>query len=146
MYTLVVVDMQPGFKSANRKRVRENCVREVRKAYEDGAFVIFLELVGYQTTHFDLLSAAEGHFIILDKFTDDGSKEVEREVRRKKRPTTFKVCGINTDCCVEATVRGLTARFPMSTIQVIADACDSDHQHLTGLNRMKQLGSNVKIV
>jgi nicotinamidase-related amidase len=146
MYTLVVVDMQPGFTSACRKRVRINCLREVRKAYEAGAFIIFLELDGYQSTFFDLLSAAEGHFIILDKFSDDGSKEVEREVRRNKRSTNFKVCGINTDCCVASTVRGLTARFPMSTIEVIADACDSDHQHHAGLQTMKQLSSNVKIV
>lgn len=146
MYTLVVVDMQAGFKSANRKRVRENCLREVQKARQDGAFIIFLELTGYQSTHFDLIAAAERHFIILDKFSDDGSKEVEREVRRKKHSTTFKVCGINTDCCVAATVRGLTARFPMSTIEVIADACDSDHQHYRGLQDMKQFGPNVKII
>jgi len=146
MYTLVVVDMQPGFRSAKGKRVRANCLREIRKAVEVNAHVIFLEFAGYEATFSDLTKELPPNAVFLEKSDDDGSIQVEKEVRLNKRPTTFKVCGINTDCCVAATVRGLTARFPMSKIDVLADACDSDWYHLNGLAEMKQLKGNVNVV
>ncbi len=145
MYTLVVVDMQPGFNSAHGKRVRANCLREVRKAVALNAHIIFLEFAGYEATHPELTDKLHARAVVLEKHDDDGSKEVEQEVRLNKRPSTFKVCGINTDCCVAATVRGLTARFPMSTIEVVADACDSDWYHLRGIEDMKSLKDNVTI-
>ena len=145
MYTLVVVDMQPGFKSARGKRVRANCLREVQKARADRAPIIFLELSGYQPTHCDLVEVAHSNFAILEKSGDDGSEQVGREVRKNKWPKKFKVCGINTDCCVKATVTGLTARFRMSKIEVVADACASDWYHNAGLNEMKKL-DNVNVI
>lgn len=145
MYTLVVVDMQPGFNSAHGKRVRQNCLREIRKAVEDDAYIIFLEFSGYESTHPELMENLHKRVAVLEKSDDDGSKEVEKEIRRNKLPTHFKVCGINTDCCVAATVRGLTARFPMSRIEVVADACDSDWYHLKGLEEMKRLQGNVNV-
>ena len=146
MYTLVVVDMQAGFNSSNGKRVRENCLREIQKAVVDNAHIIFLEFDGYDETHPELTSNLHEQVAVLQKSEDDGSKEVEREVRRNKRPTNFKVCGINTDCCVAATVRGLTARFLMSRIEVVADACASDWYHLKGLEAMKSLQGNVNVI
>lgn len=140
MYTLVVVDMQPGFDSAHGKRVRENTLREVKKAREVGADIIFLEFEGYESTWDDLLNEAPHDRYIATKREDDGSEQVARLVNTNKLfNNVFRVCGINTDCCVESTVRGLTARLPMSRIEVMGDACDSDWHHLDGLNRMRQL-------
>lgn len=146
MYTLIVVDMQPGFKAANNQRVRANCLREIQKAQKEWAFIIFLEIDGYQNTHYELVAAAGDDHIILLKNEDDGSEQVERDVRRNNRNRIFKVCGINTDCCVQATVRGLTTRFPMSNIDVISDACDSAYQHQRGLQMIKSLGGRVNLV
>lgn len=146
MYTLVVVDMQPNFNSANGKRVRENCLREVKAAVIAGADIIFLEFSFYGPSHSDLTEAAGKNYYVQSKTLDDGSAEVESQVRAKRLPVHFKVCGINTDCCVASTVRGLTARFPRSTIEVVADACASDWYHNRGLNDMKSLQGFVNVI
>lgn len=145
MYTLVVVDMQAGFNAANRHRVRQNCLREVRRAKQDGADIIFLEFRFNEETHKELIEAAGQRYFVLEKDDDDGSSQVASKVRSKNLHKHFRVCGVNTDCCVKATVLGLTDRFPNSKIDVVADACDSDWNHNSGLSRMKQL-NNVRII
>ena len=143
MYTLIVVDMQPGFRSASGTRVRENCLREVNKAVVDGADIIFLEYEGYEATFKELTEAALHSKYIGSKCTDDGSSVVAKFVHRNQLFKNFKVCGINTDCCVKATVEGLTSHFPMSRIDVVGDACDSDWNHFNGLEAMKKLSGVV---
>jgi nicotinamidase-related amidase len=150
MYTLVVVDMQPNFTAANGKRVRENCLREILQAIKDNAPIVFLEWESYPGTLPDLMHPITENYLyknyyVKTKVTDDGSFQVENVVREHSLPKNFKVCGVNTDCCVAATVRGLTARFSMATIDVIADACDSDWNHLSGLNVMKKMQCNVNV-
>lgn len=138
--------MQPNFHSANGKRVFKNCIREIKQAVIDSADIIFLEFSFYGPTHPELTDVAGPNYYVQSKTMDDGSAEVEAQVRAKRLPVHFKVCGINTDCCVASTVRGLTARFPRSTIEVVADACDSDWYHNRGLNEMKKLQGNVSVI
>jgi len=145
-YTLVVVDMQPGFRSAKGKRVRQNCRREIDQAVKEEAHIVFLEYNGYDSTMPELTNYIHEKCYFRQKFSDDGSEEVMNEVHLNRLPKHFKVCGINTDCCVLATVRGLTARFPMATIEVVADACDSDWNHFSGLEKMRDLKGNVKVI
>lgn len=147
-YTLLIIDMQPDcFNSATGKRVRKNCLREIKQAVKDQAHILFLEYYASGDTDPELLAAApEGSRSILIKHQDDGSREVEDHVRVFKRPTNFRICGINTDYCVLSTVRGLTSRFPMSKIQVVADACDSDWNHLGGLDELTQMIGKENVV
>lgn len=145
MYTLIVVDMQERFSASNRARVRENCLREITQAVKDDAHIIFLEYRSCGPTLPELTSALHTKCVFKEKAGDDGSAEVEAEVILNKLPKHFKVCGVNTDCCVHATVRGLTARFPMATIDVIADACDSDWHHQNGINRLVEMKGNVNV-
>lgn len=145
MYTLIVIDMQEGFHSARGKRVRENCRAEIEQAVRDNAHIIFLEWHLYQKTFPELTKDLHDNVVFLSKSEDDGSRQIEREVRLNKRPTSFKVCGINTDCCVRATVEGLTARFPMSRIEVIGRACASDWYHNNGIKQLKSIKGNVVV-
>jgi nicotinamidase-related amidase len=144
-YTLVVVDMQSRFNAANGERVRKNCLREIMKAIKNELPIIFLEWEGEEVTLPELTEPCKDNFYVETKRTDDGSTEVEKIVRRHKLPKTFRVCGVNTDCCVRATVVGLTARFPSATIDVIADACDSDWNHTGGLTCMSNMKNNVNV-
>lgn len=145
MYTLIVVDMQETFRASTRDRVRKNCLREVTQAVKDDAHIIFLEYSGQGPTIAELTAALHSKCAFKEKPGDDGSYEVEHEVLLNKLPKHFKVCGVNTDCCVYATVRGLTSRFPMAKIDVIADACDSDWNHLNGISKIEALGGLVKL-
>lgn len=145
MYTLIVVDMQETFWASTRDRVRKNCLREVTQAVKDDAHIIFLEYAYSGPTLGELTAALHNKCVFKEKSGDDGSAEVEQEVVLNKLPKHCKVCGVNTDCCVYATVRGLTSRFPMANIDVITDACDSDWNHLNGLGKMESLGGFVKL-
>lgn len=146
MYTLVVVDMQPMFDAANGKRVREECLKAILKAIEINAPIIFLEFNDYDHTHGELTKPCMGNHYVMTKYTDDGSPEVYDTVLKYKLPRNFRVCGVNTDCCVHATVNGLSARFPNTSIEVIAAACDSDWNHMAGINKMSEIGDNVTVV
>jgi len=138
--------MQPHFNSAKGKCVIANCLVEIQKAVKNKAHIIFLEYSGYGATSSKLTKGLRNHAIFVEKDNDDGSNQIQKEVLRHKLPKYFKVCGINTDCCVAQTVKGLTARFPKSKIEVLADACASDWNHLGGLEEMKRLKGNVKVV
>lgn len=147
MYTLVVVDMQPYFSAANSRSVIKNCKREIEAAMLKRAAIIIVEFNNCGPSVKSLLNLVDGydrlHFAHKD--TDDGSAEVEKIIKDEGLAAKqLKVCGVNTDCCVQSTVRGLTARLPNATIEVIGDACNSDFNHLVGLDRMKKM-ANVSI-
>lgn len=145
MYTLIVVDMQERFSASTRARVLKNCQREITQAVLDDAHIIFLEYRYCGPTLPNLKEVLHSKCTFKEKWSDDGSAEVESEVVLNRLPKHFKVCGVNTDCCVYSTVQGLTARFPTATIDVIADACDSDWQHQNGIHKMIALQGNVKV-
>lgn len=147
MYTLVVVDMQSTFRAALRDRVRKNCLREIKQAVLDNVGIIFLEYYGQDPTLPELIEPTSSYkkALIETKRGDDGSEEAAKQMRSNKFDTkTIKVVGVNTDCCVASTVRGLTGEFPNATIDVIADACDSDWNHINGIERIKGY-ANVKV-
>lgn len=150
-YSLVCVDVQPLYTAARRKNVLENCRRLFLQAVKDNAAIIIVEYDGAGSTNKNLLSIANGygnsHTVI--KEDDDGSREVYDVLVDNKLPKNLlKVCGVNTDMCVHATVKGLSKRLPASEIHVIADACATSslrERHTEALNKMAALG-NVMIL
>lgn len=147
MYTLVVVDMQASFEAANNRRVRENCKRELERAMESGAAILFVEYVGQGPTIPSLVKLTDDYerTFIVRKNDDDGSREVAKVIRDNKLPAKrIKVCGVNTDCCVFETVCGLTNRLSTANLEVIGDACNSDFNHLGGLNDLVKM-PNVSV-
>jgi nicotinamidase-related amidase len=150
MYTLVIVDMQPAFNAANRDRVVSNCFREILLAIKNDFPILFLEFDGYYNTHQKLMGAVKSsgyaNYYVRLKNEDDGSDQIRRVVFDHALPKNFRVCGVNTDCCVASTVKGLAARYPDSIIEVIADACGSDWYHERGLAEIKKLQGLVKVI
>ena len=149
-YTLVVVDMQGYFPSARSSRVIDNCLREVRKAIQDRAGVIVLQYKHCGKT----LPAIMGLLDSYDRYEkkikphDDGSRQVVNTLRKRRFSKNLKVVGVNTDCCVYATVSSLSQRSWNGIdlrIKVIADACNSHIDHMAGLNEMMYL-PNVSVV
>lgn len=146
-YTLVIVDMQNEFRAANGKTIIANCKREIKRAMKDNAAIIFLEYYGNGPTKSVLSNLVDGYEWTWTetKDEDDGSLEVAVLIRKYDLDKKLiKVCGVNTDCCVKATVSGLTARFLNSSIEVIADACASDWYHESGLNLLRKI-PNVNV-
>lgn len=141
-YCLVVVDMQPGFAAAKYPLIENNCLREIKKAINDCADIVFLEYTHHGKTLPGLKLAVKGyhHAKFVAKTRDDGSAEVQNVVTENSfMISRFRVVGINTDWCVRATVEGLRNRFPNSSIEVIADACDSNDDHWGGLVNIRRI-------
>jgi nicotinamidase-related amidase len=155
MYTLLVIDMQPGFLSfwdnTSSKHVRSNCLREVNKAIQDKATIVFVEFEGSGDTISELLTPiSESNYLDFHrvyKAWDDCTFAFAKASAKFNIPTThLRVCGVNTDCCVKHSVLGLSSFYPRSTIEVVSDACDSDFSHQSGLRAMRKIGGNVKVV
>lgn len=146
-YSLILIDMQPYFQAATNRRVLTNCKRELADAINVRAGIIFVEYEGCGLTSKALCRLTQNYdrTFTVSKGTDDGSREVHNLILdHNLAAKRLRVCGVNTDCCVLATVRGLTARMPRSTIEVIGDACNSDYEHAAGLSNMKRF-KNVSI-
>jgi nicotinamidase-related amidase len=148
-YALVVVDMQYSFENSMNATLENNCIREILKAVKDNAPIIFLEYDGMDDTLESLTECVKNYknYYIEVKYDDDGSEEVEQIVLNNKLPKRkFKVCGVNTDCCVADTVFGLTEKFPTAKVEVIEDACNSSWSHENGIARLSNYNKNVKVL
>ena len=130
--TLVIVDMQPKFVAANTPRVIVGVTREILEAKQRKSGIIFLEYnptCEMGRTHEGLFSLIRGypHKSRVTKNEDDGSLSVVQAIRRRGFANrTLRVCGVNTDCCVYETIKGLLGRLERSRIEVVKDACDSE--------------------
>jgi nicotinamidase-related amidase len=140
-YTLVVVDMQSGFDTSFG--ALNGCIREVQQAVIDKAGIIFLEYHGfygdaYGFTLPQLKALVDGYSraYYVPKGADDGSIEVVEAIEKYRMSKLhIKVCGVNTDACVLATVQGLIQKCDKVYLQVIADACNG-FNNTNGFNSM----------
>ena len=88
-YSLVIIDMQPEFEAANGQRVYKNVLREIKKAIEKRAPIIFVEYGDtfntdtYTSTRRGLLKAVAGYdrVFITTKFKNDGGNKIMETIR-----------------------------------------------------------------
>ena len=125
--TLLIVDMQPYFDAANHKATISNIVEEIEKAKKQRIGIVILEFSGYGPTHAKIKKALVRYsrVAVYQKCDDDGSVEARRAAKKRGfDPDHWRVCGVNTDCCVAATVTGLLSKG--CKVDVVCRACNSD--------------------
>lgn len=150
-YTLCVIDMQDWFLQTVSQKPTDNVAREIRQAIKDDAPIVLVEYRGCGDTTTQLLDvikhAGATKVYKVVKARDDGSEEIIECLKKENLPEDhIKVAGVNTDCCVYYTCYGLQRKRPLSTIEVIADACQSNYLpdgHSSGLNKLKTLGCTI---
>ena len=149
-YTLVVIDMQRSFYASRGKRVQLHCKREIQRAMDDGAAIIFVEYIGQGPTIPSLVKLTDDYrrTFFIRKENDDGSSEVLKVIKSHRLPSRkLKFVGVNTNCCVLDTLTGVSAKSKKSSLEVISKACNSSmrYYHNEGLNimaRMKRVTVN----
>jgi nicotinamidase-related amidase len=139
---LVLIDMQEKFEASLERRTIEAVQSEITLAQKDKRPIIILEYgdpnqwkypqsIYRGDTHAELMDLLlqprrYDKLVIAEKFGNDGSALVLHWCRQLGFDTSaFRVCGVNTDACVSATVFGLAVRRPRSRIEVITDACNT---------------------
>jgi nicotinamidase-related amidase len=88
-----------------------------------------VEYRGSGSTHKAILNLLKGYesFSKVHKNHDDGAIEVARGIQRNNFPYShLRICGVNTDCCVLATVMGMVKLeiFKNSKIEMVKSACE----------------------
>lgn len=135
MYTLVMVDMQPGFEAANDKRTIKNCIKYIKRAKRDMATIIVMEY-GYDEecskfgkTHEEIRKHLENYKwqLRIVKERDDGSmfllnNKKFQEMDCERHDVRF--CGVNTTACVARTIQGMIDRLEIRNPKVLLDACN----------------------
>ena len=144
--------MQEQFKASANKRTQRYCQTEIRKAIKKNVPILFVEYDSCGDTEPSLTSIVEASkykkAYTITKCSDDGSNDILKFMRKNKIPRSdFRICGVNTDCCVRDTVDGLDARIGKAfAINVVAKACNSEHSHRLGLDEMVDLSDRVRVV
>jgi len=153
MYTLVVVDMQPQFRSSQNQTTKKSVNNLLKKAVKDKAAIIFLEFGGYDRTDSELMATVQGYkrAFYRTKHENDGSDEVLETIQKQALPRRkLKVCGVNTNYCVRETVEGLIDKFNDKSgigkvIEVDSKAVNCAFYHESGLDKLREM-QNVKVI
>lgn len=131
---LIVIDMQEDYYSAaRRKGVLKAVKREIKDAKERNALIIFVEFPQYEDsarTYKSLTNITKNYYKCMFVFKDgpDGSNDIvefclenDIDLSRFKH---IRVCGVEANCCVEETVRGLMEYYQNDNVifHVIEDA------------------------
>lgn len=125
--TLLIIDMQIGFATANEERVIENVCEEVYLAKKRGAGILVVEYRGFGKT-IARITDTIGNYVRQGRTTkveDDGSKQVFNAARRLDFDMSrWRVCGVNIAYCVSKTVQGLHTLIPDTHIEIRKRACN----------------------
>jgi len=132
--TLVVVDMQPGFRDAIDKATLDAVERQVLLAISRNWAIVLLEFNPWRNgpTMPQLKRHLDGYErqMMRVKSTDGGSYLVVEACEDFGYPMQyFRACGVYTDACVKQTVLGLSARLPSCSVRVIREACNTNYAH-----------------
>jgi len=149
--TLVCIDMQTRFYASDE--VLGPCLEEVDTATGSGNPVILVTFHGPQDLHPQLLPYLRYEKVYLvDKEDVSGGLEVDQIVRNFDLPTSLRVCGIETNCCVKETILELLDFQGYHSIEVAAHACansgrspwDRRRNHLKALDELAKLGVMIQ--
>lgn len=129
--TLVVIDAQTGEWSANKEELLCALERQIKIARERGWAIVFLVTQPWRKGQvFERLTKlVEGYPRTFTRYKafDNGAGELVDVCYDFRYPTgMFRVCGVNTDKCVQDTIKGVLKALPQAGIRVIAEACNSD--------------------
>ena len=138
---LIVIDMQPDYYADRNRNLMKAVKREIKAAVKRKALIIFVEYPqepDSSRTYKSLTDLAKNvdHFFILKncvngtkaivKFTSDMGINLSRFKR-------IRVCGVEANCCVEATVQGLMDYFEDYPVvfDVVEDATANPYGRIT---------------
>ncbi len=137
---LVVVDMQPKFKSCTKVTVRK-VLERIKQAQKKNFDIIVLRYRNHGSIAKPLLKQLrKTKYSSRLKYRNDGSYQVVQTLQLKQHePRKFYLCGVNTGACVYDTTLGLRRCYPRAALTVLLDACNDNYREFTKLTRIRKL-------
>jgi nicotinamidase-related amidase len=130
MKALCIIDMQYFYNAAKSNSVARAVCREIRAAKEQGIpiFVVEYGSQKWRRTRPMILKEIgrypHRHRVIKQDI--DGSYELMAAMMCvPDKIDHLRVCGVETNVCVEATILNLLKRMPGLQVELVADACNS---------------------
>lgn len=125
-YTLVVIDMQTAYEVA--RPIIGEVIALIEQAKRDQAPIVIVEYNGSGPTYLEILRATESYMpsCRIAKKGFGGGQEVLAACQERGYPTSeFRVCGVYSDCCVQATCEQIAeAVNNLAKIEVYRRACE----------------------
>jgi hypothetical protein len=120
---LCVIDMQPGFSTANDTKLMNAVIAEIRKSILLSEIIVIVEYSGYGKSHQSILDLVKKyqHTKYVKKSYNNGSVEIEKVVSIGNK---VKICGVNKWHCVYVTGMSLASSYPNSSILFLEYACN----------------------
>lgn len=159
---LVVMDMEPGFAASQDAITQWFVEQQILRAIELGLPVVVVEYDAFEmgSTYAHLMRHLEGYgrCVVVDRspprrdqpafLRDNAAEQVIAACERRGFSTrAFRVCGVNSDACITATIRGLADAIDTCHITVVQDACNSDNGRDTHVfHDVFPLMSNVTVL
>ena len=146
-YTLIIIDMQRGFDASSCKRTQNAIIQEIKLAKKNDCGILLVEFhrdfLGKTVNEYGkTLRRLKQHvkeydrYDIVKKYERDGSGFIETNLEcfnTDFNTKTFRICGINSDECVAATVESLHKIYENSMFEIIVNACNYS-DNLPGYN------------
>jgi nicotinamidase-related amidase len=153
-YTLVIIDMQPRFIAAQSRSLIGNIEEEIRRAKDLGNHIMFVRFANCGKITSSLLEAAQQNYTnvsVVTKVDQDGGHEVlqalsKRAIHTNVR-TNLRICGVNTDQCVESTAYTIAKAYPKRfKIEIVDKGCGTGltYDHKKALDRLNKK-PNIRI-
>ena len=147
---LVVIDMQEEF-AVSAKKVIEPCYEEILNAKRRREHIAQVEysMCGWTYAKIDDAIAYYSKRILVTKNCNSAAANLKRAIARRKLPIPrhFRICGVNTNWCVRATIEDLARTYPKSKISLLSHACfdRTPHEHDLGIKSIQRV-PNVTII
>lgn len=155
---LVIIDMQRGFGNANAQITINNIIKQIKRAkkFKDDIFVVeYLPHREYEATRPEIMEAIGDYaHIKIYKYVDNGAKEILAACKsHKNRPDIFRLCGVNTNACVQSTLIGLYNKresYPEPyDLEIVPEACNGHwttdiFRQFNAQYEVKTIGPNPK--
>ena len=129
-YVLCIIDMQWTFTASHNPLLIRKVVSLIKKAIFDKAYICVAQYKYMGRTQERLIELIRKYPYksYCSTYNNDKGMAIYRRMSRDKvqmRGSHFKVCGVNTDACVQATIRGLRTMFPGIDIYIERSACNT---------------------
>jgi len=147
-YVLCIIDMQPD-EFDNVKIVIKNVLKLIRQAKLAKAFVVVAQYTNAGETHMAIRKALKNYpYKAYGWHNKNNKSRIIQTILNDRKIFTreLKVCGVNTEYCVWATVNGLARKYGVP-IKVIESACNgTDRIIVEALEHMRTTYKNVEVI